>query len=91
MSIENLKITAKDGIMLAVYIITATLFFSSQSNKIDNLTEQLAEMKKDNKENANDYKTIFNDLKNEVKTNSLDIKLLQQDMRMVKDGYFNKE
>lgn len=91
MGIGNFEITAKDGLTLAVYIITATLFFSSQSNKIDMLTEQVTEMKKDNKENASDYKIIFNDLKNEVKTNSLDIKLLQQDMRMVKDGYFNKE
>jgi Asp-tRNA(Asn)/Glu-tRNA(Gln) amidotransferase C subunit len=89
MSIENFKLSIKDFIYFAIYIVTATLFFSSQSNKIDNLTEQISEMKKENKDNSSDNKTIFNDLKNEVKTNSLDIKLLQQDMRMVKDGYFN--
>ncbi len=90
--LESLKITLKDVISLVVYISSAAMFFSSQSNKIDILTETIKELKATAKENSADNKSVLQAIQLKVTDNTSDIKLLQQDIEMIKNGYYkNRE
>ncbi len=88
MSLENLNIKIKDVLQLAIYIIGGTMFFIGISNKVDSLEQAVHEMKSEKKEISNDDKLVKQQLQNQINATSLQVELLKQDVRMIKEGYY---
>lgn len=85
---RELKITAKDAITYAAYLITLVLFFSSQSSKLDAVARKQDEMSLDQKEAKNESKVTIQNMQNQINSNSLQINLIQKDLQMIKDGFY---
>jgi hypothetical protein len=88
MSLTDFKISVKEVIFISLQLIALTFFLSSQSSKIDNLTEAIKQMTIDKKESGNKIDIIYQNIQNQVNSNSLQIKLMQQDLLMIKQGYY---
>jgi hypothetical protein len=92
MNWENVRITIKDVLQIVSFVVLGALAFSAQSSKIDAqtskidlLTDVIKEIKSDNKENNSKSEVAGQTLINQVNANTLQIKLLEQDMQRLKD------
>lgn len=87
MSWENVRINIKDVLQIVSFVVVAAFFFSAQSSKIDGVIQVVQEMKAENKEkkqedkeNANETKIATQQMLNQINTNSIEIKIIQQKM-----------
>lgn len=87
MSWENVRINIKDVLQIVSFVVVAAFFFSAQSSKIDGVIQVVQEMKAENKEkkqedkeNANETKIATQQMINQINTNSIEIKIIQQKM-----------
>lgn len=85
MSFENLKISLKDVLQIVSFVVVAAFFFSAQSSKIEAIAETVKEIKADNKEASSESKISSQTLINQVNANTLQIKLIEQDVQRLKD------
>jgi hypothetical protein len=86
MSWENLRINIKDVLQIVSFVVVAAFFFSAQSSKIEAIAETVKEIKVDNKESSTESKLSNQTLINQVNANTLQIKLLEQDVQMLKES-----
>ena len=85
MNWSNVQINIKDVIQLIIIVVGGTLAFSAQSSKMDKQNDKLdvfieavKEIKSDSKEAKSEDKVGMQQLINQVNTNTLNIKLLEQ-------------
>lgn len=88
MSLDNLRISIKDVIQLAIYVIGGTVFFISINNKVDLAISAISEMKSEKKEMTLDDKAFKQQIQNQINANSLQIQLMKQDIDIIKQGYY---
>lgn len=86
MSWENLRINIKDVLQIVSFVVVAAFFFSAQSSKIEAIAETVKEIKSDNKEASNESKISSQTLINQVNANTLQIKLIEQDVQRLKES-----
>lgn len=93
MSFENFKINLKDVLQIVIYAVLGALAFSAQSAKIDKQSDKLdlfieavKEIKADNKEGKVEEKVASQTLINQVNANTLQIKLIEQDVMRLKES-----
>ena len=91
MSFENVKLTLKDVIQIFGFVITITLCFTAQSSKIDNLIVAVSEMKTSKKESDAESKLNTQSITNQVNANTIQIKILEQDIKMLKDNMYKRQ
>lgn len=85
---SNLNIKAKELIYLVSFIVTMIIGFSSFSNKVDKLSDKVTEKIETDKEQSKDQSLWRRTIENNVNANSLQIKLMQQDVEMIKQGFY---
>lgn len=90
MSWENLRINIKDVLQIVSFVVVAAFFFSAQSSKIEAIAETIKEIKLENKEASNESKISNQNLINQVNANTLQIKLIEQDVQRLKELKLNK-
>lgn len=85
MSWENVRINIKDVLQIVSFVVVAAFFFSAQSSKIDGVIQVVQEMKAENKEKKQEDKEAVNEnriatqqMLNQINTNSIEIKIIQQ-------------
>ena len=85
MNWSNVSINIKDVIQLILIVVGGTLAFSAQSSKMDKQNDKLdvfievvKEMKADSKEAKSEDKVGMQQLINQVNTNSIQIKIIEQ-------------
>lgn len=90
MNFESLKINIKDVIQLVVVVVGFTIAFSALSSKIDTIAVSVSaiqtdnsQRKQDDKEKSNKREVYDQNLINQVNTNSLNIKLIEQRMNQL--------
>lgn len=88
MSLNDLKISVNDVVKFSIYFLPSVIFVVSMNNKVDTLTDAVNELKSGNKEYSADAKITNQNLQNQVNANSLQIKLMAQDIEMIKQGYY---
>jgi len=84
MTTEGLNFRVKDIIQYAVYLVTLTLFIVSINNKVDNVSEVLAELKADRKDYGNEYKATNSLIQNDLKTLTIRAELNRQNIELNK-------
>ena len=88
MSITDFKIEIKEVVFISIQLIALTFFLSSQSSKIDNLTEVIKQMAIDRKESNTKLDVIYQNTQNQVNANTLQIKLMQKDVDFIKQANY---
>jgi len=78
MSWENIRINIKDVLQIVSFVVVAAFFFSAQSSKIDAVVESIKEIKMDNKEGNTESKAATQQMFNQINTNAISIKILEQ-------------
>lgn len=93
MSFENFKINLKDVIQIVIYAVLGALAFSAQSAKIDKVITSVSLIQADNSERKQDEKDksskkeIYDQqILNQINTNTIQIKLLEQDIKFLKES-----
>lgn len=84
----NLNIRAKDVIYLVSFIVTMVISITTLSNKVDNAVNKMNEKIDNDKEIYKDQNIWRKSIENSVNANSLQIKLMQQDVEMIKQGFY---
>jgi len=84
MTPESLNFRVKDIVQYAVYLVTLTLFIVSINNKVDNVSEVLAELKADRKDYGNEYKATNLLIQNDLKTLTIRAELNRQNIELNK-------
>lgn len=85
---ESLNIKIKDVVQFIIYLISFAIFVISINNKVDLAIVTISEIKINNKENLIDYKTVNEQMKNQIQNNKNQIELMKQDIDMIKLGYY---
>lgn len=78
MSWENVRINIKDVLQIVSFVVVAAFFFSAQSSKIEALADTMKEIKADKKEADTESKLTIQTIFNQVQSNSMQLKLLEQ-------------
>ena len=91
MNFDNFEIKLKDVLQIVIYAVLGALAFSAQSAKIDKQSDKLdlfieavKEIKADTKESKVEERVASQTLINQVNANTLQIKLLEQDVNALK-------
>ena len=84
MTTEGLNFRVKDIVQYAVYLVTLTLFIVSINNKVDNVSEVLAELKADRKDYGNEFKATNSLIQNDLKTLTIRAELNRQNIELNK-------
>ena len=90
MNLDNLRITLKEVLSAAAFVVTVSFFFSAQNSKLETLTESIKDLKQENKEGANDKKMFDQSITNQVNTNTIQIKIIEQDLKSLKENLSKK-
>lgn len=85
---SNLNIKAKDLLYVISFVITMVISITTLSNKVDNAVQKMNEKIENDKEYNKDNNLWRKSIENSVNANSLQIKLMQQDVEMIKQGYY---
>jgi len=81
---ETLNIKAKDIIQYVVYLITLIAFIIKIDNKVDKLSESVAEMKIEKKEGTSEQRQNIQIIQTELKTLNVTAELNKQNISLNK-------